>query len=77
MLKVRTLSAGYGRALALHDVSLDVAAGGLTTVLGPNGAGKSTLLRAISGVINIREGSIEFEGERLDKLNHTKLFAAA
>ncbi|MGZ5154793.1 MAG: ABC transporter ATP-binding protein [Caldimonas sp.] len=68
MLKIRGLEAGYGRASVLRDVALDVAGGGLTTVLGPNGAGKSTLLRAISGVIETRQGSIEFEGERLDRL---------
>ncbi|MGZ5891484.1 MAG: ABC transporter ATP-binding protein [Caldimonas sp.] len=68
MLKIRGLEAGYGRASVLRVVALDVAGGGLTTVLGPNGAGKSTLLRAISGVIETRQGSIEFEGERLDRL---------
>ena len=68
MLTIRGLDAGYGRALALRDVSLDVAAGGLTTVLGPNGAGKSTLLRAISGVVRARSGSIEFDGKRLDTM---------
>lgn len=68
MLKIDHLEVGYGRSLVLHDVSLNVAKAGLTSVLGPNGAGKSTLLRAISGVISPRRGTIEFEGERLDKL---------
>lgn len=68
MLRIKNLEAGYGRASVLRDVSVDVEAGGLTTVLGPNGAGKSTLLRAISGVVEARQGSIEFEGERLDKI---------
>ena len=68
MLKIRGLDAGYGRAVVLHEVSLDVAQAGLTTVLGPNGAGKSTLLRVISGVIKARAGSIEFEGQRLDSM---------
>jgi branched-chain amino acid transport system ATP-binding protein len=68
MLKIKNLEAGYGRASVLRDVSVDVAKGGLTTVLGPNGAGKSTLLRCISGVVETRQGSVEFEGQRLDKL---------
>jgi branched-chain amino acid transport system ATP-binding protein len=68
VLRIKGLEAGYGLALALRDVSLDVEEGGLTTVLGPNGAGKSTLLRTISGVIRARSGSIEFQGERLDSL---------
>jgi branched-chain amino acid transport system ATP-binding protein len=69
VLRIRELEAGYGRALALRDVSLDVEKGGLTTVLGPNGAGKSTLLRTLSGVIEARHGTVEFEGERLDLLD--------
>ena len=68
MLTIKGLEAGYGKASVLREVSLEVKEGGLTTVLGPNGAGKSTLLRAISGVIKARLGSIEFDGERLDKL---------
>ena len=68
MLTIKGLEAGYGKASVLREVSLDVEEGSLTTVLGPNGAGKSTLLRAISGVIKARQGSIEFHGERLDKL---------
>ena len=68
MLEIRNLEVGYGRSLILHDISLNVASAGLTTVLGPNGAGKSTLLRAISGVLSVRKGVIKFEGERLDLL---------
>jgi branched-chain amino acid transport system ATP-binding protein len=68
VLTIKGLVAGYGKALVLREVSLVVKEGGLTTVLGPNGAGKSTLLRAISGVIKAGQGSIEFDGERLDKL---------
>ena len=69
VLCIRELEAGYGLSLVLRDISLDVEEGGLTTVLGPNGAGKSTLLRTISGVIEARRGSVEFQGERLDKLD--------
>jgi branched-chain amino acid transport system ATP-binding protein len=69
VLRIRGLEAGYGLSVVLHDVSLDVEAGGLTTVLGANGAGKSTLLRVISGVIKPRRGSIEFQGERLDTMD--------
>jgi len=68
MLRIKGLQAGYGRATVLHDIDVAVAMGGLTTVLGPNGADKTTLLRAISGVIDARAGTIEFEGERIDKL---------
>ncbi|MFT3776997.1 MAG: ABC transporter ATP-binding protein [Ottowia sp.] len=68
MLRIEGLEAGYGRAQVLHDVSLEVPMGALTTVLGPNGAGKSTLLRAISGAIKVRAGRIEFKGAQLNGL---------
>jgi branched-chain amino acid transport system ATP-binding protein len=51
LLEVKQLSAGYGPTPVLHDVGLEVAEGGITTVLGANGAGKTTLLRALCGMI--------------------------
>ena len=64
MLHIDTMSAGYGAADVITDVSLDVADGEIAVVLGANGAGKTTLLRAISGVIG-RSGVAEFDGRPL------------
>lgn len=69
MLHVRDLVAAYGPIVALHGVSLDVPEGSIVTVLGANGAGKTSTLRAISGLLRPREGSIEFEGQRIDHLS--------
>jgi branched-chain amino acid transport system ATP-binding protein len=69
MLYVRDLVAAYGPIVALHGVSLEVPEGSIVTVLGANGAGKSTTLRTISGLLRPREGSIEFEGQRIDSLS--------
>ena len=68
MLSVENLRSGYGRIVALHGVSIMVAAGEIVTLLGANGAGKTTLLRAISGVQPISTGSIRFEDRRIDRL---------
>jgi branched-chain amino acid transport system ATP-binding protein len=65
MLEVRDLRAGYGGVPILHGLSLDVAAGEIVAVLGANGVGKSTLNRALSGLIPVTGGTIQFEGERL------------
>jgi ABC-type Fe3+/spermidine/putrescine transport system ATPase subunit len=48
--------------VVIHDLSLDVPAGGLTTVLGPSGSGKSTLLGLIAGIESPSAGDILFDG---------------
>jgi branched-chain amino acid transport system ATP-binding protein len=68
VLSVRDLHASYGPVLALQGVSLDVPERGIVAVLGANGAGKTSLLRAISGILRSSEGTIEFEGRRIERL---------
>lgn len=63
MLEVHRLSAFYGRAQILFDVSLHVARGTVVALLGRNGAGKSTTLKAIAGLIASRRGRIVFNGD--------------
>jgi branched-chain amino acid transport system ATP-binding protein len=69
MLKLHEVVAAYGPVVALHGVSLEVREGSIVAVLGANGAGKSTTLRAISGLLRPRSGSIEFDGQRIDRLS--------
>lgn len=69
LLKIENLFVKYGNIAALHGISLEVAEGEIVTILGANGAGKSTTLNAISGLMNITEGSILLdETEALHKL---------
>jgi branched-chain amino acid transport system ATP-binding protein len=68
LLSVRGLKATYGQGHVLHGVDLEVATGGVTSLLGANGAGKTTFLRAVCGLVK-REGEINFNGERIDKLS--------
>ena len=62
MLRLSSVTAGYGHFTALWDVSLSVDSGEAVAVVGPNGAGKTTLLRVISGLIAPRSGEVAFEG---------------
>ncbi|HET9260984.1 MAG TPA: ABC transporter ATP-binding protein [Acidimicrobiia bacterium] len=62
MLEVSALSAGYGNAQALFDISLTVSEGEIVTILGPNGAGKTTLVNAIAGVVTPTTGSVVVDG---------------
>ena len=64
---VSGLDAFYGKAQALFDVQLDVAAGEVVALIGRNGAGKSTLLKSLMGLVAAR-GAIEFDGRRIDGL---------
>lgn len=58
VLRVVNLTAGYGGAPIIDNVSLEVRKGKITAIVGPNGAGKSTLLKAISGVIKVSGGQV-------------------
>ncbi len=62
MLSIRDLSAWYGEAQALREVTVDVAAGEVVTLAGRNGAGKTTLLRCVMGLHRDQRGDIELAG---------------
>jgi branched-chain amino acid transport system ATP-binding protein len=75
MLKLNNIEVTYLNVIrVLHGVSLAVEDGAIIALLGANGAGKSTTLKAISGLLHTEEGqvtdgSIEWNGERIDKRN--------
>lgn len=69
MLKVNHIQSCYGPVIALHDISLHVDLGEIVVLLGVNGAGKSTTLKTISGLMNPVRGTVEYEGQRIDKLS--------
>ena len=68
MLEIKNLHAGYGRLKILRGINLSVPKGGIIALLGGNGTGKSTLLKTISGLLPVMEGSIEFDGEILERI---------
>jgi len=67
-LEVDRLTAGYGRARVLFEVSLEADAGEVVALLGRNGAGKSSTLKAIMGLIAPRSGEVIFNGRRISRL---------
>ena len=68
LLTVSNLSAGYDKIMALRGVSIEVPVAGIVCVLGANGAGKTTLMRAISGLLQVRAGGIQFAGQNIANL---------
>ena len=83
LLEVKNLRVCYATAMLLNDVSMGVNEGEMVGLVGPNGAGKSTLLRTITGLVRWEkatmrgmragditiEGSVHFDGERVDSLS--------
>ena len=63
-LEIDRLSAFYGKAQALTDITITVQPGEIVAVVGPNGAGKSTLLDSIMGLVRT-EGEIRLKGHGL------------
>ena len=75
LLRLDGVEAGYGDLTAIAGVSLEVHQGEAVALIGANGAGKTTTLRAISGLLPVRAGRIELEGERLDGLGSAQIVA--
>jgi len=79
ILSVNNIEVIYDHViLVLKGVSLEVPKGGIVAILGANGAGKTTTLKAISNLLraergDVTKGTIEFEGNRVDKLSANKL----
>ena len=68
LLKVEGLSAGYGEAVVLHDVSLSLAEGQTLALLGRNGTGKTTLINTLAGATRQHAGGISLGSIALHKL---------
>jgi len=79
LLTVNNIEVIYDHViLVLKGVSLEVPEGGIVALLGANGAGKTTTLKAVSNILGtergeVTKGSIEYFGERVDRLNPTDL----
>lgn len=67
MLSVESLSAWYGAARVLYDLTFDVGRGEVVALMGRNGAGKSTTMKALMGLI-ARRGVVRFNGGDISRL---------
>jgi branched-chain amino acid transport system ATP-binding protein len=65
LLRIAGLSAGYGDVQVLWGIDLAVPRGEISCLVGSNGAGKTTLMRAISGLVDVRGGAVDFDGRTL------------
>jgi branched-chain amino acid transport system ATP-binding protein len=67
-IEVSGLNTYYGKSHILHDVSIEVVEGSITTLLGRNGAGKTTTLRSIMGLTPARSGQVRVFGKDTTRL---------
>ncbi|CAB4684079.1 MAG: ATP-binding cassette domain-containing protein [Actinobacteria bacterium] len=69
------VTAGYGRSMVIHGVSLSVPLGGGVALMGHNGAGKTSLLRVAVGLLPVRSGTVLIDGEDVTRLRPNKRVA--
>jgi urea transport system ATP-binding protein len=67
MLTVKNIHQYYGGSHILRDVSFTASLGKVTVLLGRNGVGKTTLLKSLMGLVPIKSGSIEFDGQPIHR----------
>jgi branched-chain amino acid transport system ATP-binding protein len=68
LLKLEKVTAGYGDAVVLHDVSLELPQNGSLALLGRNGVGKTTLLMTIMGYTQMRGGRVTWRGQDVSRM---------
>ena len=73
ILAVDRLSAGYGKLVVLHDVSLAIEPERFYAILGPNGSGKSTLVKSVFGLTQLFDGDILFDGHSVAGMNTERI----
>ena len=68
MLELRDVRAGYGDAVVLDGVSLELPPNGSLALLGRNGVGKSTLLLTIMGYTRLHRGDVAWSGRSIARM---------
>ncbi len=76
LLDVKSLSAWYGGAHILFDISLQVHPGEVVALMGRNGAGKSTTLKTVMGMVEKRRGQVQFMGRDISRLESHAIASA-
>ncbi|GGK46234.1 ABC transporter ATP-binding protein [Streptomyces flaveus] len=73
LLAARALTKAHGRTQALRGATVELRAGEILAVTGTSGSGKSTLLHCLAGIVRPDEGSVVYDGRRLDQLPEKQL----
>lgn len=74
LIKIKDLYFYHGNIAILKGINIDINFGKITAIMGPSGTGKTTLLRLIGGQLNPDHGTIEINGQNINKLSQRKLY---
>ncbi|KRK74126.1 ABC transporter ATP-binding protein [Lacticaseibacillus nasuensis] len=66
IIELQHVSKRYGDTVVLKDINIELERGKFYTLLGPSGSGKTTILRAIAGFLDVSEGTIMFDGKKIN-----------
>lgn len=72
MIKITKINQFYGQSHTLWDLDLNVLQGDCIAVMGRNGVGKTTLVETIMGLLPVKTGEINFQGQDITKLASDK-----
>lgn len=73
ILKLQNVTMQFGGVVALNDVSFEIKKQEILGLIGPNGAGKTTVFNVITGVYQVTQGDISFEGKSLKGTKRYKI----
>jgi len=76
VLTALKITAGYGAAPVLENLSFDVRDGEMVALIGANGAGKSTTMRVVSGLLRLSSGEIVLDNKRIEHLEAHRIAAS-
>ena len=76
MLRLESLSCGYGEMTAVQELTLDIPAGEITALLGANGAGKSSTIMCIAGHVTVLNGRVLYEEKDITRATPMARIAA-
>jgi branched-chain amino acid transport system ATP-binding protein len=75
MLELKNVLVKYGKIVAVRRLTLTINKGDFVTILGANGAGKSSTINAISGLVKIKRGEVNYKGEEINGLKPGRIAA--
>ncbi len=73
ILEVKDLVGGYKEVMILNGVSIHCSENEIVSIIGPNGAGKSTLMKSVFGLVNLKQGSVVYNGQAITGTRPNKL----